>query len=203
MNTQEREQLTRFLQQLAQASASNKDAEAEALIGEACRRQADASYLLVQRALLLEQALQGAQAEIGRLRGELDKTQGGGRFLDGNAWGSAAAPMQRNSPPPVQPSSVAASPTAPSAGASSWGTGLLGTVATTAAGVVAGSFLYQGIEHLMGNRHGASGFLSGADPSTPNGHTENVLASNHDESVGSDEDYVDPLDGGGNDSSWI
>jgi len=51
VNTQEREQLTQFLQQLTQAQVPQKDIEADALIREASMRQPDATYSLVQRAM--------------------------------------------------------------------------------------------------------------------------------------------------------
>jgi hypothetical protein len=44
---------------------------------------------------------------------------------------------------------------------SAWGSGMMANLATTAAGVVAGSFLYQGIQNLMG--HHNTGFGSGSD----------------------------------------
>ena len=183
MNLQEREQLTGFLQQLAQTQAGQKDAEAEMLIRDACSRQPDAAYLLVQRALLLEHAVQAAQTKIGQLQSALEQTRpagvgGGGAFLDPNAWGqtvrpgSVAAPV----PPPLQPAPQAAP--APAPAASSWGSGLLGSVATTAAGVVAGSFLFQGIEHLMG--HHGSGWGGNAAGAMPlSGTTENVVVNNY------------------------
>jgi hypothetical protein len=161
LNIQEREQLTQFLQQLKSAQLGTKDAEAEHLIQETCRQQADACYLLVQRSMLLGQALESAQAEIARLKQAQESSQGRrNSFLDGNAWGNtpvAAAVGQARSATlapaaPIPP--AAASPSA-------WGSGMLGTVATTAAGVVAGSFLFQGIEHLMGNHNSSSsGLLS-------------------------------------------
>ncbi|HEY0337757.1 MAG TPA: DUF2076 family protein, partial [Burkholderiales bacterium] len=61
MTLQERELLERFLQQMAAARPEQKDGEAEALIKEAVSRQPDAVYLLVQRAIQLEQALQATQ----------------------------------------------------------------------------------------------------------------------------------------------
>ena len=83
MNTQEREQLIQFLQQLTQAQTAQKDVEADTLIREACIRQTDAAYLLVQRAMLLDQALQNSQAQIARLQEALDQarneTRGGDR----------------------------------------------------------------------------------------------------------------------------
>lgn len=170
MNTQEREQLTQFLQQLTQAQAAQKDSEADTLIREACVRQSDATYLLVQRAMLLEHALKNAGAQISRLQGELDQARdqaragtNSGSFLDSNAWGNS--PATRPSPPPqtpfypASPAPVAAPADAPAA--SAWGSGMLGNIATTAAGVVAGGFLFQGIEHLLGNRGSNSGLMNG------------------------------------------
>ena len=51
---------------------------------------------------------------------------------------------------------------------------MLGTVATTAAGVVAGSFLYHGIEKLMGHHSGASD----ANAATPTPVAENTVINN-------------------------
>ncbi len=156
MNPQEREILTTFLRQMSQAQAGQKDAEADALIREAVARQPDAAYLLVQRAMGLEYALQAAQAQAVKLQAELDQmssaTRGG--FMDGpNAWGRpapASAAVQVPLQSAGQPGPAAAKP------ASSWGSGVLGTVASTAAGVVAGSFLFQGIQGLMGHRNAAA-----------------------------------------------
>ena len=90
MNHQEREQLNLFLQQLVQVQASQKDAEADGLIREACARQFDAAYLLVQRAMQLEHALQSMKAQCDQKQAELDKMRPGTQssFLnDANAWG--------------------------------------------------------------------------------------------------------------------
>lgn len=161
MNIQEREQLTQFLQQLKVAQVGTKDAEAERLIQEACRQQADANYLLVQRSLLLGQALESAQAEIARLQ-QAQESSGSrsNSFLGGNAWGNSTITpgLGQQRPAGLAP----ASPIPPAAiNPSSWGSSMLGTVASTAAGVVAGSFLFQGIEHLLGSHNNSSsGFLS-------------------------------------------
>ncbi len=174
MNPQERELLTSFLQQMSQAQSGPKDAEAQALISAACARQPDASYLLVQRAMQLDYALQATQAQSAKLQAQIDQmrpaTPAG--FLDNpNAWGrvapapaAAAAIAPAAGQPRVQPGPAAA----PMRG-SSWGSGMLGTVATTAAGVVAGSFLFQGIQGLMGQRDTGAppGESAGASPLTP------------------------------------
>jgi len=173
MTLQERELLTRFLQLLASARAGQKDAEAEALIREAVARQPDAGYLLVQRALQLEQLLQSSQAQIRSLQAELDQARAGssstGSFLnDPNAWGSRPSapqpPAQQSvSGQPLQPlpqQSVSGQPpsqqgvaqqtlAARAAPGGSWASGVFGNIASTAAGVVAGSFLFQGIQGLM------------------------------------------------------
>lgn len=192
MNIQEREKLTGFLQQLALAQAGAKDVEAERLILESAGRQPDALYLLVQRCLLLDQALENAQAEISSLKREREKLQpAGSSFLRNNAWGGAAAPAASAAPVP----GYAAAGQAPAApvSSSSWGSGMLGSIATTAAGVVAGGFLFQGIEHLMGhNRGGSSSQLSGHD-----GQAESMLpldqvaSNNFDDSDSASSDYMD------------
>ena len=164
MNTQERDQLTRFLQQLNQAQVAHKDSEAEALIRESCSRQADAAYLLVQRALLLENAMQDSQVQIARLQGELDQARSGGSsagFLDANAWGNSAlakpAPLAQA---PLTPATSVSAPVA-SAASSAWGSGMLGNMAGVAAGAIAGGFLFQGIEHLLDRRGSPSERMNG------------------------------------------
>lgn len=216
MNLQEREQLSQFLQQLVQAQAGQKDAEAEALIKDACARQPEASYLLVQRALLLDHTLQNAQAQVARLQGELAQAQGqqrSGGFLDGNAWGNAPVRAPQTAPVYAQAVAPAAAPAyAPAvpmaaAPASSWGS-TLGTVATTAAGVAAGAFLFQGIEHLMGN-HGSGWMPGGGAGGQPlQGLTENTVINNYYEPDSTATgDYqttaFDDSASSSDDSSWI
>jgi len=149
MTLQEKELLTRFLQQLESARATDKDAEAEALIRQACARQPDTAYLLVQRAIQLEQLLQGSHSEVQKLRGELEQGRPETRrgFLNDHAWGARAD----TAPSALSGQRATASP----ARAGSWSSGLFGNIAATAAGVIAGSFLFQGIQGLM-NRDEAS-----------------------------------------------
>jgi uncharacterized protein len=177
MTPQERELTVSFLQQLTQAQAGRKDSEADALIREACARQPEADYLLVQRAIALDVALQATQAQVAKLQAQLDQAQpdAKGGFLDApNAWGrsaSASGAAQRPSAQAAASSAPATSspapgraaaqaPAAPPAQASSWGSGMLGNIATTAAGVVAGSFLFQGIQGLMGHHNQGLNSLS-------------------------------------------
>ena len=158
MTPKERELLQNFLQQLEQTRAGAKDAEAEAMIRDVSARQPDAAYLLVQRAMGLDLALQAAQAQIAKLQADLDAARtpapAATGFLDSpNAWGRQAVPLSPSPQAlrPVASAAPAASPSPAPAAPSAWGSGIMGTLATTAAGVVAGSLLYQGIQGLMGH----------------------------------------------------
>ena len=182
MTPQERELLTTFLQQMTQAQAGQKDAEAEAMMREATAKQPDAVYLLVQRAMGLEYALQAAHSETVKIQGELNQlrsTSGGSFLANPNAWGKM--PTSNVAPAPaaaraLSPQGPTQRPTAAAAPASSWGSGMLGTVATTAAGVVAGSFLFQGIQGLMGNHNQTPNAAANPPPSEAN-----KLAANSEE----------------------
>ena len=193
MNATERDQLQQFLTALRQTRADPKDPVADALIREAVSGQADAPYLLVQRAMGVGLALEAAQTRIQQLEAKSAELQtrlvaaqnaaafngngvdsgigsgigsgfGGGAsgFLNAGTqnWGRApetpkpptasmaSVPMSANRPVGA---TSATQPVAAQASASAWGGGLMAQVATTAAGVVAGGLLFQGIQSLMGN----------------------------------------------------
>jgi len=174
MNMSEREQLSQFLQQLTQAQAGPKNEEALGMINRAMGQQPDAAYLLVQRALLQDAALKIAQDKIAALQEELNDlkqpARGPGGFLDANTWGRAPAQSSVPASAPAAPMASgygapqAAAPV-PAAAASGFQVpSFLTSMATTAAGVAAGAFLFQGIGHLFGGHqnNGASAFgLSG------------------------------------------
>jgi len=174
MNPSDTQTLQDFLNQLVQARGVAKDPEADALIQRAVAQQPDAAYLLVQRALLVEQALGNAQARIAELESQGGKNAGG--FLDPNAWGNSAQSRPSNPVPgmeggryqaaaPQQQVAPAAQAAPAQGGFMRGGAGsMLGTVAATAAGVAAGSFLFHGIGNLLGNDgHGASNHLLAGD----------------------------------------
>ena len=182
MTPQERELLTTFLQQMTQAQAGQKDGEAEAMIREATSKQPDAVYLLVQRAMGLEYALQAAHSETAKIQWELNQlrsTSSGSFLANPNAWGKMPTSNPASAPAAgmaLSPQGPTQRPTAAAAPASSWGSGMLGTVATTAAGVVAGSFLFQGIQGLMGNHNQAQNAAANPQPSEAD-----KLAANNEE----------------------
>lgn len=167
MNPSDEKMLQDFLGQLVQAKGVSKDPQAEALIARAVAQQPDAAYLLVQRALLVEQALGNARNRIAELESQGGKETGGG-FLDANSWGNSAAPNRPTNPVPgighgaYQQAAPAQTAQPARSGGFLGGAGgsMLGTVAATAAGVAAGSFLFHGIGNLLGNDgQGASNHL--------------------------------------------
>jgi hypothetical protein len=177
-----------FLSQLIQARGIQKDPEADALIQRAVAQQPDAAYLLVQRSLLQEQALNNAKDQIAQLQNQLQSAQQGDRrFLDANAWGNsgsshpASAPMQqerreyqrdpRDYPPQQyqpqyqQPSMMGGMFGSRSGGFLGGGGGLLGSIAATAAGVAAGNFLFHGLDNMFHHHdQGGNRLLNSDDP---------------------------------------
>jgi hypothetical protein len=195
MNPQEKVQLEQFLQQLGSTQAGAKDSDANALIAEAVKKQPDASYLLVQRAMGLEMALQVAQKQMAEMQAKIDQANQANKpssgFLSGiNSWGRAA-------PTPGAPANaMAARPAAGAAQPSAWGSGMLGAIATTAIGVVAGSMLYQGIQNMMGN-NSAPDAGNGLDHSNAPADSGQQVAQNIDNSASDfDSDFGSDFDGG-------
>ena len=68
MTPHEKELLQKFLNELNNTSVQQKDSDAYSLITEAAKKQPDALYLLVQRSMGLEMALQVAQKQMAELQ---------------------------------------------------------------------------------------------------------------------------------------
>jgi hypothetical protein len=181
MNTEESRRLREFLGQLTQIRSVAKDPEADRLIHEAASSQPDALYLLVQKALLQDQALRSAQSRIRALQQQLDHanhqqtsaSQSG--FLSRDPW-ATPAPQNQYSPAvtPVNPGyPPMGGPTGPTPIGS-----FLGSAAATAAGVAGGAFLFHGIEGLMGHHGDGSGY---SDSAFHSGHDapENVTINQY------------------------
>src|SRR4051794_22245298 len=99
MTAQETELLKTFLAQLAQARVSAKDPEAQTMIGRAVAQQPDAAYLLVQRALLLERALQQAKSQLSWLHQQRHGADGAGHIWTQTPSSSLATAPATASPP--------------------------------------------------------------------------------------------------------
>jgi hypothetical protein len=192
------------------------------MISRAVAQQPDAPYLLVQRAMLLDQALNSAKAQIAQLQNELQssRSSGAGSFLgSATAWGHSAPSTPRpaagysaqtQSPTPMQN----ATPAAPAARPGFLGGGggsFLGNMAATAAGVAGGAFLFQGIENLLGHHNQGSGLL---DQSHLNDSQNQAASLSDNASADTDSTLSDGTDlgnmdvdygdgGGGDDGSTI
>lgn len=184
MTPQEHQMLDDFLDRLARVGSIAKDPAADTLIRERLAGLPDAPYLLVQRALLLQQALDDAQRQIAQLKQGAAQAPAQGSFLSpapGSEPGFGRAPSQNYMPPPASfpPSAAAAPPTAPAGGwrerlfggpaavgpapmaplraaPAAGGSGFLGQAAATAAGVAGGMFLFNGLQH-WGDHAGNTG----------------------------------------------
>ena len=133
MTPDERNILQAFLADLASTPAPARDAEADAMIQDAVARNPAAVYLLVQHAILADQALHAAQAQLQAVQSQQTTS-----FLPqgGSPWaGMGGAPMQT-------------SPFAANSGLGSF----LRSAGQMAAGVAAGDLLAQGIENIFAPR---------------------------------------------------
>lgn len=160
-----------FLGQLVQARGLKKDLEADALIQRAVEQQPDAAYLLVQRVLLMEQALNSAKSQIATLENQLrqqqhpqHQQQQSGGFLE-NVFGHrrhVSHPQSHHmSYQHAYPGSMGGG--MPGFLRGGGGGGMLGSIAATAAGVAAGSFLFHGLDNLFHDHdgNGAAHLLGG------------------------------------------
>jgi hypothetical protein len=71
MTPDERSMLQQFIGDLSQSRGTAKDPEADAMIHQALQANPDAAYLLVQHAILADQALHAAQAQIEQMQAQL------------------------------------------------------------------------------------------------------------------------------------
>jgi hypothetical protein len=135
MTPDERNLLQTFLGDLQRASPVAKDPEADGMIMQAVRANPDAVYLLVQHALISDQALHTAQQQIQALQAQPAPMQ-------------SPAPSFLASSPPWGGQLVQSSPMGSGSGLG----GFLRTAGTMAAGVAGGDLIAQGIENLFAPR---------------------------------------------------
>ena len=230
MTPQERDLLSRFLDDLSRSNPGQKDAEAQAAIDRALSSNPDGAYVLVQHAILSDQALIAAQARIAELENQAQGASGGSQdpsFL-GAAFGKAApnppgAPATTPQPavPPTSapPPSYAAQdqgwggqqPYPPQQ--QPWGAGAPGpfsggggignflrSAGTTAAGVAGGAFLFEGLSGLFGGHHGGMGF-GGGGMGFGGAPVENVTVNNYGDDGGYGSDSGVDYDSDNGDSS--
>ncbi len=144
MTPDERNLLQQFLSDLEATRGAAKDPDADGLINGALRSNPDAAYVLVQHAILADQALQAARQRIEALEQQQAPAGAPVSFLGGGQPATAQALAQGGgwdeSPPQ--------SPLSQRSGLS----GFLRSAGTMAAGVAGGEFLAQGLSNLFSPR---------------------------------------------------
>ena len=186
MTPQERDLLTRFLDDLAHAQPAAKDGEAAAQIDRALSTNRDAGYVLVQHAIVSDAALHDARQQVEALQQQLDDLQrrlpaavappappepsflgslfGRGRPSDapgaGGAWSGPGSAV-----PATSPYGSGGYPQ-PGGGPFSGGGGLgsfMRTAGATAAGVAGGAFLFEGLSDMFGGGEHRQDMFEGGD----------------------------------------
>jgi hypothetical protein len=175
MTPQERELIDDLFDRLGKLENAPRDSDAERAIIEGLRRAPNATYALVQTALVQDEALKRADARIRALEGQLAQaagqaSQSGGGFLDNMREALLGRRDQpRGSVPPVRPQAqgfgqaqsfgpaqgFGAAPAGWQPAPSGGGGSFLGTAAAAAAGVIGGSLLLDGIRSMMMPSHAA------------------------------------------------
>ncbi len=170
MNAEERLRVVRLVTRLSRAPEAPQDEDAALEVAALMKVRPDAPYLLLQRALMLELALEQAQAELQQLR----QGQPQGQPAQGHApplpagTAQAQAPsrwgglFQRGAPAGVSPgypgSGPGYGPGALAGQAPSAGGGFLRNAAAVGAGVLGGSLLFHGLDALFHDHdHGGAG----------------------------------------------
>ena len=177
MTPQEQELVEELFDRLAKLENSPRDPAAERVIADGLRRAPQATYALVQTALVQDEALKRANARIEELQAQLggvEQAQQPGSFLDSmrdavlgrrdprssvptvrsqaQSSSTTAPPYQRQGeyPPPINPNAM---------GGPAFGSGgsFLGTAASTAAGVIGGGLLLNSIRSMFGQHAGLGG----------------------------------------------
>jgi hypothetical protein len=177
MTPQEQELVEDLFDRLAKLESMPRDPAAEGLIAEGARRAPHALYALVQTTLLQDEALKRANARIEELQAELggggEPQQRQGGFLDSmrdalgfgeprgsvpNVRSAAGRQPWRGDEPGAPPQRAGYPPQTPPpgyGGGPGFGTGgsFLGGAASTAAGVLGGALLLDGIRSMFGGGH--------------------------------------------------
>jgi len=165
MTPQERQLITELFDRLSTLEGAPREVAAERAIAEGMSRAPNAIYPLVQTVLVQDEALKRANARIQELESEPGSAPAeNGSFLDsmrGALFGRDAGP--RGSVPSVRPGTNNAAPVPEASTAGPYagipsptmapGGSFLGNAAATAAGVIGGSLLLDGIRSMFGHEH--------------------------------------------------
>src|SRR4029077_7826103 len=172
MTPQEQALVDELFDRLASLENAPRDPEAERLIADGLRRAPHAVYALVQTALVQDEALKRANARIEELQAQFgggEQEQQQGSFLDSMRDAVLGRREPRGSGPSVRSPTTQISPMAPppyglepgyppqmpTGAAFGSGGSFLGSPASTAAGVIGGALLMDGIRSMFGHHAGS------------------------------------------------
>jgi hypothetical protein len=174
MTPEERKLVEELFDRLATLEDVERDPDAERLIKDGLRQAPNAPYTLVQTVLVQDEALKRANSRIRELEGQGEEPARDTGFLGSmreslfgtrGARGSVPSVRQGGQSPPssgmspawrtsAPPTSASAAPapagSMPGYSAPPMGGSFLGTAASTAAGVIGGALLLDGIRSMMG-----------------------------------------------------
>jgi uncharacterized protein len=172
MTPQERQLVDELFDRLAGLENNPRDPDAERVVADGVRRAPHAIYALVQTALVMDEALQRANARIEELQAQVgseEQQQQPGGFLDsmrdavlgrrdprGSVPSVRAQPQFSSAPPPYQSQGRYPPQMPPPYPGAAFGSGgsFLGTAASTAAGVIGGGLLLNSIRSMFGDHTG-------------------------------------------------
>ena len=176
MTPQEQALVDELFDRLANVENAPRDPEAERAIANGLRRAPHAVYVLVQTALVQDEALKRANARMEEMQAQLEggsqfqpQAQQQGSFLDSmrdavlgrreprGSVPSVRSPATQTSPmarPPYEPG-YGYPPQMPTGAAFGSSGSFLGTAASTAAGVIGGALLMDGIRSMFGHHAGS------------------------------------------------
>ncbi len=187
MTPQERQLVDELFDRLAKLEDAPRDPDAERAIADGLRRAPHAVYALVQTTLVQDEALKRANARIQELEGGPPQEQPHG-FLDNMRDALFGREERRGSVPTVRPGGLGSSgvwgsgQSAPPPGPAGYGPppagygygpgsapvgsggSFLGTAAASAAGVIGGAMLLNGIRSMFGHSYGGGYGPSAYDP---------------------------------------
>jgi hypothetical protein len=179
MRPEERELIQDLFDRIGATSTESNDRDAERLIRDAVARNPNAPYVLVQTALLQEEALRRADERIRELQEvqAASDDRGSRSFLGsardsdrrfGQSGGGGSVPnagvRQNDADSPRRPDDMrnVQPPAAQPAPATRGGGGFLSSALSTVGGVAGGMLLADGIRGLFGGQGGAGDLFGGA-----------------------------------------
>jgi hypothetical protein len=176
MTPQEQEMIGDLIDRVNNTQLTEKDMDAEKMLGDGLGKNPDALYILAQTVLVQKYALEQAQAQLAQAKTQIEQMQQhpepkhATSFL-GNLLGRNEAPAPPPPPPPSQQGYPPQQGYAPVQGYPQYapvgggygtpmggGGGFLRGAMQTAAGVAAGALAFQGIESLMHGFGHAAGY---------------------------------------------